>query len=266
MSSAGSSVTPSAACRSRTWRRTAVFRPLKLKSNRYSRAGAFRSGCVSRVDGSRIAGASASAASRSMIGPPGYPKSEELRHLVVGLPRGIVSRAADQPILSGLRHQIQARVPTRHDEHDGRRRDLAVLEPERFDVPGQMIDGNQRLPRRPRRALRERHAHEQRPDEPGPFGDRDRVEIRPPRRRIGERALDDAADVAHVLPRRDLGNDATPLAMDLDLRRDDARAHRHGGAPLAAASTTAAAVSSQDVSMPRTNMMRDVLCGDLMIW
>ena len=44
--------TPSAACRCRTCRSTAVLRPLKLKSKRPSRSGALRSGCVRRVAGS----------------------------------------------------------------------------------------------------------------------------------------------------------------------------------------------------------------------
>src|SRR5262249_53250758 len=34
-----------------------------------------------------------------------------------------------------------------------------------------------------------------------------------------------SADVADVLPRGDLGNDAAPLAMDLSLRRDDVGSH-----------------------------------------
>ena len=39
--------------------------------------------------------------------------------------------------------------------------------------------------------------------------------------RLFERPLDDAADVAHVLARGQLGHDAAPLAMDLGLRRHD---------------------------------------------
>jgi len=35
--------------------------------------------------------------------------------------------------------------------------------------------------------------------------------------RIRERALDNAADIAHVLPCGELGHDAAPLTMDLDL-------------------------------------------------
>ena len=45
---------------------------------------------------------------------------------------------------------------------------------------------------------------------------------------LRERGFDDAADVAHVLTRRQLGDDAAPLAMDVVLRGDDGRAHPPG--------------------------------------
>ena len=44
--------------------------------------------------------------------------------------------------------------------------------------------------------------------------------MRPP---ASSARFDDAADVAHVLARRQLGHDAAPLAMDVDLRGDDVR-------------------------------------------
>src|SRR5204862_6418739 len=78
------------------------------------------------------------------------------------------------------------------------------------------------------RRLRERHAHEQRPDKAGTLRDRDGAEIAPSRGRLVERAVDNAADVADVLPRRQLGNDAAPFAMDLRLRRDNVRADGPG--------------------------------------
>ncbi len=82
------------------------------------------------------------------------------------------------------------------------------------------------LRERRRGGFRERHADEQRPDESGPLRDRHRIQVRPAGARVGQRRVDDAADVAHVLPRREFGHDAAPLPMDLHLRGDDVRRAR----------------------------------------
>jgi hypothetical protein len=73
-----------------------------------------------------------------------------------------------------------------------------------------------------------RHTHEQRPDQSRPARDGNRVDAVEPGARIGQRALHDTADVAHVLARRDLGHDAAVLAVDVDLGRDDVRLNRPG--------------------------------------
>ena len=49
----------------------------------------------------------------------------------------------------GSRNAVQARVAARHDEHDRRQRQLAVLEHERLDVPGQVMHGDERHRSRP---------------------------------------------------------------------------------------------------------------------
>ena len=90
------------------------------------------------------------------------------------------------------------------------------------------------------------------PTRPGPASRRPR-RVAPVDAAVEQRALDDAADVADVLARRQLRHDAAPLAMD----RRPARRRRSSGVATGRAaspvsSTTAAAVSSQDVSMPRT--------------
>ena len=72
-------------------------------------------------------------------------------------------------------------------------------------------------------------------------------------RSVVEGALDDAADVADVLPGGELGDDAAPFPVDLRLRGDRVRSARATGrsrSPLS--ETTAAAVSSHDVSMAST--------------
>ena len=104
--------------RSRTWRSTAVFRPLKLKSRSPFSSGAFRSACVSRVVGSAMARSLPVLRQAIDHRAARIAEPEQLRDLVVRLPRRIVSGAAEQLILAGPLDQIQARVAARHDEHD----------------------------------------------------------------------------------------------------------------------------------------------------
>ena len=115
-------------------------------------------------------------------------------------------------------------MSARDDEHGRGQRDRAVLQEDRLDVPGQVMDGDDRLAesRRPRPwQTRRRRAASRRG--PGPESPRSRR--RPARSSCAsaERALDDAADVTHVLARGDLRHHAAPLAVDFDLRRDDVR-------------------------------------------
>ena len=112
------------------------------------------------------------------------------------------------------------------DEDDGGQRQLTILQNERFDVAGKMVDGDQRKAGGGGGGLGERHADEQRSDEPRPLRDRDRAEVGPRRSGLGERALDHSADVADVLPGRELRHDTAPLAMNRHLRGDDVGADR----------------------------------------
>ena len=117
-------------------------------------------------------------------------------------------------------------MAARYDEDDGRQRQLAVLQHERFDVTGEMMDADegQRGGRRGR--FREGDADEQRSDETWTLRDGHGAELAPGRLRTVERALDDAADVTQMLPRGELRDDAAPLAVDRDLRCDHVRSDR----------------------------------------
>ena len=104
------------------------------------------------------------------------------------------------------------------------------------------------MPRAAPTALAKADADEQRADQPRPLRHGDGVDVVPGRAGLLERALDDAADVAQVLARCEFGHDASPLAVNRDLRRDDAREHpptaafgsRHdGGGGLVAAALDA---------------------------
>ena len=84
-----------------------------------------------------------------MIGPPGYPSPSSFATLSYASPAASSRVRPISRYIPGCVDEIEAGVTARHDEHDRRRRNLAVLEPQRFDVPGQMIDRDQRLARPP---------------------------------------------------------------------------------------------------------------------
>ena len=114
--------------------------------------GALRSACVRRVVGS--ATARSLPLSRQPIDdrPARIAEAEQLRDLVVRLARRIVARAARAAgTCPGVVDEIQAGVAAGDDEHDRRQRQLAVLQDERFDVAGEMMDGDERQAARPRR-------------------------------------------------------------------------------------------------------------------
>ena len=75
-----------------------------------------------------------------------------------------------------------------------------MLEKQRLDVAGEMVDGDERKAPRFSERLGEGDADEQRSDESRPLRNGDRVEARQRGTRLFERSLDDAADIAHVLP------------------------------------------------------------------
>ena len=114
-------------------------------------------------------------------------------------------------------------MAARHDENQTRQRDVAMFQKDRFDVTGQMMNGDQPLVQRRGRSLRVGDTDEQGSDETRSLSDGDCINACPRGARVSEGPLSDATDVAHVLPRCDLGNNASPLTMDLDLRRNDVR-------------------------------------------
>ena len=99
--------------------------------------------------------------------------------------------------------------------------------------------------------LRGADADEQRPDQPGAPGHRERVDLVEVGAGLGERRVDDRVDQLEVVPRGDLGHDAA------EARVQPRPARRSTLVSTGRPSTTAAQVSSQDVSM-REDQARDL--------
>ena len=197
--------------------------------------GALRSACVSRARREIERAVVPLRATRSIDRPARIPEPEQLRHLVVRLPRRIVARAADRADSApGFGHEIQAGVPARHDQHRRRQRHSPCASTSDSMCPARWCTGTTGMPRAQARPSRTRRRRAASPPVPAPASPRPRRDPPPTTCALLERALDDAADVAHVLARRQLRHDAAPLAMDVGLRRDDARADRPGPRGIAA--------------------------------
>ena len=117
-----------------------------------------------------------------------------------------------------------------------------------------MVDADERAPERDGERLGVAHADEQRAEQARRARHRDAVDVGEADPGLGERALDRAGQELEVRARGQLGHDAAELAVHV-LRRDHVREQaRRNTRAGRAVSTTAAAVSSQEVSMPRTIM------------
>ena len=236
-----------------TWRSTDVFRPLKLKSRRPGRCGAFRSACVSRVFGNGIARSFPCVASRSIDRPARIPQPEQLGHLVVGLARRIVACTAQGvgTRRRGRRGKGWCGRPTRRGRPPAAASRRSRAPATRCGRPG---GGRARAARRaPRPAIsrtRRRPAATRRGRAPASRQSRrtQATPLRPARARRRRRCRGCAVvPTAPARRRPTRGGSSTCDATTLDRIR-----HGRAGSPVS--STTAAAVSSHDVSMPRMIM------------
>ncbi len=189
-------------------------------------------------------------------------KAEQLRDFVIGLAGRVIARPADQLVHAGLRHEIQAGVSAGDDEHGRRKLDRAVLQKNRLDVPGQVVDRNDRLSKRHCRGLGERHADQERSDQSGALRHRDSVNPgttahrhRPARARRRRRCRGRAGGTRSRARRRPI-RDGSPTCEAMTLDRAI-----QGRGESSVVETTAAAVSSHEVSMPRTFMSSECRLG-----
>ena len=120
----------------------------------------------------------------------------------------------------------------------------------------EMIDGEERLVVREGHRLGRHDAHHHAADQARPAGRGDAVEVGEIEPRLGQRLGDQPVDPLEMGARGDLRHDAAEAAMLGQLAVDDV-GEDAADRPCVArsgASTTATAVSSQLVSIPRTRM------------
>ena len=155
-------------------------------------------------------------------------EAEQLRHLVEGLARGVVTGRTelDDRVRAGGVHPIDGGVSARGeqaDERESRRRRVLLTAAQEHgeQVPHEVIDAHERLAGRPCEALRGLNADEQRADEPGTIRHRHAVHVRQPHPGLRERRADDGAHVAQVISRRQLRDNAPVGSVHAHLRVDD---------------------------------------------
>ena len=155
-------------------------------------------------------------------------ETEQLRHLVVGLAGGIVTRAPETLVCARRGDAVEAGVAARDDQHHGRQRHLPAFEHQRFDVTRQMVHRHERHALRPGQRLGEREPDQQRSDQPRALrhGNESRrasrPKARPPRRRARprRRCRGCAAEPRAPAPRRPRRDESRPATR----RRSNGRA------------------------------------------
>ena len=131
----------------------------------------------------------------------------------------------------------------------------------------QVVHADERYVRRPRRALRERHAHNKRADKPRRICDGHRGKIAPAKRfhpevfrRDLEAFVTYAADGLDVLAACDLGDDATEARVEVDLACNHVRGKRPFSIDNRRGGLVARGLDRQD---KRTRCSRRADCGRL---
>ncbi len=178
-------------------------------------------------------------------GAAGLGQAEQLRDLVERLARRVVDRAAEPGEIVGAVHEQELAMPARDQQHQVGERH-AVGQPRRQRVAGKVVDPDQRQAGSRAQPLGAHHARQDAADQPRPGGHGDAVQIAQAQPRFGQRLFDAAIQLFRMGARGDFRHHAAEIGMQRGLRR---RRPTTGSSGRTA--TTAAAVSSQLLSMPR---------------
>ena len=115
-------------------------------------------------------------------------------------------------------------MPAAREQAEEWRVERVGFQVQRRDVSVEMVDGRERQPARPGDRLRSRDADEERADQPGPSRHGDEVDFVEGRAGVGKRLPNDGQHELEMAPRRDLGDDASELRVQVGLRSNHVRA------------------------------------------
>ena len=156
--------------------------------------------------------------------PAGVADVEELGRLVEGLSRRIVLGLADEGELLEILDAVDVRMAAGNDEgHEGKLGHLPLDEKGGCHVAFEMVHANEGQASAVGDGFGRGKAHEERSDKAGTPRCGDAVDVVQGDACIFQGLEHDSADGLDMLARRDFGNDAAVLAVDLDLRGDDVR-------------------------------------------
>ena len=170
----------------------------------------------------------------------GVAEPEEASDLVERLAGGVVDRLPEQAVLAVVLHLDQHRVAAGDQHHDQRELQRRVFQEGRIEVGLHVVDADEWDVPRQRQRLRRRHTDEQRADQAGPDGARDRVDALFGDAGLDDRAGDHRVEQVEVGTAGDLRHDATELGVQIHLGADRAgddvvAAHHERGGRLVAA-------------------------------
>jgi hypothetical protein len=130
--------------------------------------------------------------------PPGG-QPHQLRGLVEGLARGVVTGLSQQAVPAPRLDVHEQRVPTRDEQRGEGRRRVAMFEGGREEMPFHVMHADHRLAERLGERLRVAHADEQRAHESRCVRHRDRVDLVEGAPRLRERPARHGNDRRQVL-------------------------------------------------------------------
>ncbi len=160
----------------------------------------------------------------------GVAEGKELRDFVVGFAGSVIARLRDFFVGEGwlrriLRDFVKNCVAAGNDEADGGKFGPLPcsmrFEEDGVDVAFEMIYRDQRLVERLGQRFGVSDADEERADEAGALGHSDGVDVLEPKIRFCKSFADDRHDLAKVFARREFGNNAAVLTVNIDLGGDD---------------------------------------------
>ena len=114
-------------------------------------------------------------------------------------------------------------MPARDDEGQERRFQIRIGQEVGKDMPFQVVDANQGLPRRPGKRFCRRQAHQQGPHKTRSVGHGHGVDIGQGHAGLGQGRVDDGQYLFHMFAGRDFRHDTAKLAVHHNLGGNDVR-------------------------------------------
>ena len=149
--------------------------------------------------------------------PAGIRQAKHLGDLVEGFAGGVVERFPEHLVAPDAIGADQLAVAARNQQGEKGKRQPAAFEQRREQMPLHVVDAEGGDAKPLRQRAPDGSPHEQGADEPGAGGIGDAAEIIEREAGVGEHFPDQGQCLAHMVSRRQFGNNATVTGMNPDL-------------------------------------------------